>query len=188
MDLTDTLLAACTVVSFVAALFALMAYLAGRKTADDLTLAKATQLLRDETEIIRGSMESQSRGLRQELVHLLTESQKAIFSGFSGLRAGIEAQVKGFGGRLDSGVLSIDQKTDGIASKLNIDMDRMRSEAVANRDNLRSLLEQKLDQNLAGHAEAAKTLKDELSENFYRLGSRVSESLNESNPGRAKVI
>src|SRR5260370_41725658 len=59
-------------------------------------------------------------------------------------------------------------------------MEKMRSDAITNRDNLGTLLEQKLDQNLAGHAEAAKSLKDELSGNFDRLGARVHESLGES--------
>jgi len=180
MSLTEALLALCCVLSLIAALFALLAYLAGRQTADGLTVVKAGQLLREETEIIRGSMESQSRGLRQELVHLLGKSQETIFAGFGGLRQGIESQIKDFGGRLDAGVATIDQKTDGIASKLSTDMERMRSEAVTNRDSLRSLLEQKLDQNLAGHAGAAKTLKDELSDNFLRLGTRVNQSLGES--------
>jgi len=137
MGLTDTLLAVCCVVTFVAALFAFLAYLAGRKTVDELTVGRAAQLLRQETDIVRGSMESQSRGLRQELVNLLTKFQEAMFAGFGGLRQGIENQVKDFRGRLDSGVLSIDQKTDGIASKLNTDMERMRSEAVTNRESLR---------------------------------------------------
>jgi len=180
MSLTDGLLAVCSVVNFLAAIFAFMAYLSGRKTADDLTFPKAAQLARGETEIIRGSLESQSSRLRQELVNLLAKSQETMFAGFNGLRGGIEAQIRDFRERLDSGVLSIDQKTDGIASKLNTDMERMRSEAVTNRDNLRTLLEHKLDQNLAGHAEAAKTLKDDLSDNFFRLGSRVSDSLSES--------
>jgi DNA recombination protein RmuC len=174
------LLALCCAVSLVAALFALLAYLACRRTADDLTVVKAAQLLRGETEIIRGSLESQSRGLRQELFNLLAKFQEGLFAGFGGLREGIETQVKDFRGRLDIGVATIDQKTDGIASKLTIDMERARSEAVTNRDSLRALLEQKLDQNLAGHAEAAKTLKDELSDNFFRLGTRVNESLGES--------
>jgi DNA recombination protein RmuC len=180
MSLTEALSALCCVLSLMAALFALLAYLAGRQTADSLTVVRAGQLLREETEIIRGSMESQSRGLRQELVHLLGKSQEAIFAGFGSLRQGIESQIKDFGGRLDAGVATIDQKTDGIASKLTADMERMRSEAVTNRDSLRALLEQKLDQNLAGHAGAAKTLKDELSDNFLRLGTRVNQSLGES--------
>src|SRR6266478_4550645 len=170
MNLTEILLALCCAVSFIAALFALLAYLAGRRTADDLTVIRAAQLLREETEIIRGSMESQSRGLRQELVNLLAKFQETLFAGFRELREGIETQVRDFSGRLDTGVSAIDQKTSGIALKLNTDMEKMRSEAVVNRDNLRSLLEHKLDQNLAGHAEAAKTLKDELSDNFFRLG------------------
>jgi DNA recombination protein RmuC len=180
MNLTDGLLIATLAISFVTALFAMMAYLNSRTTSDDLTIPRAAQLLRGETEIVRGSIESESSRLRQELMVLLAKSQETMLSGFNGLRSGIEAQVRDFRERLESGVLSIDQKTDGIVTKLNSDMERMRSESVINRDNLRTLLEQKLDQNLAGHAEAAKTLKDELSDNFHRLGIRVGDSLSES--------
>ena len=180
MDLTNSLLAGCCVASCIAAIFAFMAYLGGRRTDDDLTVAKSTHLVRAETEIIRGSMDNHSRGLRQELVHLLGTFQDAVFAGFGGLRTGIETQVTEFGGRLDNGILLIDQKTNGISNKLNTDMERMRSEAVTNRDNLRTLVENKLDQNLAGHTETAKVLKDELSDNFHRLGARVNDSLGES--------
>lgn len=185
MDLTNSLLAGCCVTSFIAAIFALMAYLGGRRTEDDLTVAKATHLIRAETEIIRGSMENHSRGLRQELVQLVGTFQDAVFAGFSGLRTGIETQVTEFGGRLDSGILLIDQKTNGISNKLNTDMERMRSEAVTNRDNLRTLVENKLDQNLAGHTETAKALKDELGDNFHRLGTRVNDSLGESSKAQS---
>jgi DNA recombination protein RmuC len=185
MDLTNSLLAGCCVASGITAIFALMAYLGGRRTEYDLTVAKATHLVRAETEIIRGAMEIHSRGLRQELVHLLGTFQDAVFAGFGGLRTGIETQVTEFGGRLDSGILSIDQKTNGIANKLNTDMGIMRSEAVMNRDNLRTLVENKLDQNLAGHTETAKALKDELSGNFHRLGARVNDSLGESSKAQS---
>jgi DNA recombination protein RmuC len=59
-------------------------------------------------------------------------------------------------------------------------MEKMRLEATTNRDNLRIVVEQKLDQNLLGHSETAKTLRDELGGNFQRLGSRVNEYLAES--------
>jgi DNA recombination protein RmuC len=180
MSLTDALLALCCVVSTIAAIFAFLAYLAGRPSVDDLTAGRITHLLRDETEIIRGVIENQHRGVRQELVHLITKFQDAIFVGFNGLRDGLDRQVKDFGGRLDNGVVAIDQKTNTIASKLTIDMETMRAEAVTNRDGLRALVEHKLDHSLAGHAEAARTLKDELSGNFDRLGARVNAALGES--------
>lgn len=180
MDLTYILLALSCAIGLITTIFSLLNYLAARPTAEDLTVVKTTQLLRGETEIVRGYADNQYRGLRQELVHAITKFQEAISSGFSDLRAGIDTQIRGFGDHLEKGVSSIDQKATGIASKLDADMDRMRSESAANRDNLRGLIEQKLDQNLSGHAETAKTLKDELGGNFQRLGARVGESLTES--------
>ena len=121
--------------------------------------------------LIRGSSDENSRGLRPGLINSLAKFQEAIVAGFGTLGHGLQDKVKEFAERLDASVSSIEQKTDGIGSKLNSDMEKMRSEAVTNRDNLRSVIEQKLDQNLAGHANAAKVLKDELSDNFHELGT-----------------
>src|SRR5258708_35997784 len=126
MNLTDSLLTLSCAASFAAGIFALLAYLAGRRTADDLTVVKAGQLLRDETEIIRGAMDSHSRGIRLELVHLIAKFQEAIFSAFGGVPEGIERQVKYFSVRLDSGGRSSDQRTDGLASNVTSNMERMR--------------------------------------------------------------
>jgi DNA recombination protein RmuC len=180
MNSTNALLALSCAVGVISMLFAFLAYLASRRAEDDLTSVKATHIIRAESEIIRASMDSQSSGLRQELSNLLTKFQEAVFVGFNGLRSGIETQVKDFGERLDKGVQSIDQRTDGIASKLNNDMEKSRAEAVVNRDALGTLIEHKLDQNSLGNAEAARTLRDELGGNFQRLGTRVNEALGDS--------
>ena len=94
MNLSDLLLGLCFVLSLVAAIFAFLAFLGGRQTGDELTVVKATQLLRDETEIIRGAMEGQSRGIRQDLFNLIAKFQEATFGAFGGLREGIEGQVR----------------------------------------------------------------------------------------------
>jgi DNA recombination protein RmuC len=59
-------------------------------------------------------------------------------------------------------------------------MAQMRSEANANREALRTQIEQKLDHSISQQAEASKTLRDELGGNFHRLGTRVSDSLTEA--------
>jgi DNA recombination protein RmuC len=111
---------------------------------------------------------------------VLTKFQDVISNGFGELRQGTEIRIRDFGAQLDKGVSAIDQRTNNIASKLDSDMEKMRLEATTNRDNLRIVVEQKLDQNLLGHSETAKTLRDELGGNFQRLGSRVNEYLAES--------
>ena len=180
MDVITSLIAIACGASLFAAVFSFLSYLAARPPKDSLTLASVAKLLREETEVARGSAEANARGLRQELINSIARFQDAIVTGFGALGHGIEGKIKEFADRLDIGVTSIEQRTDGIASKLNSDMERMRAEAVTNRENLRSVVEQKLDQNLANHAEAAKLLKDELSDNFHRLGTRVNDSLSQS--------
>ena len=64
----------------------------------------------------------------------------------------------------------------------------MRAEANANRETLRSLIEQKLDHSISRQSETSKTLRDELGGNFQRLGSRVSKSLTEIEPAAKRAI
>jgi DNA recombination protein RmuC len=169
-----------SLLAFAAFIFSLLAYLAVRAKQDDVTLEKLTKLLRDETEIVRSVTDDQSRDLRQELTNSLTRFQEAIIAGFTSLGRGLEVQIAEFVSRLDGQVGSIDLKAEGIATKLNSDLEKMRLEAVTNRDNLRSVIEGKLDQNISSHAEATKLLKEDLSGNFRRMSTQVGESLTQS--------
>ncbi|WP_198028249.1 DNA recombination protein RmuC [Bradyrhizobium sp. WSM1743] len=180
MDLSHFLLLASCGTSLVGAVFSLLAYLSNRRLAHEFSLVSLGKLLRDETELLRRATEDQSRGVREELANLLAKFQEAIIVGFGSLGRGINEQIKEFSSRLDSGILSIETRADGIASKLDADIEKMRSEAVANRDNLRGIIEQKLDQNLTGHADTARILKDELSNSFHRLGASVNDSFAQS--------
>ena len=165
---------------WVAAGFAALAYFRSRQTPQLLTAQGAAQLLRAETEIVRGAVEDQAGRLRQELNQSLKAFQELTVVAVAGLRDGIEGQVRGFGERLDAGIKIIDERTAGIATKLNGDMEQMRSEANTSREALRALVEAKLDYSTHQQGEAAKTLRDELGGNFQRLGARVSELLGES--------
>jgi DNA recombination protein RmuC len=146
-----------------------------------LTEQSAGRILRSETDIVRGAFDEQGRRLRQELNLSLKGFQELTVTAFGSLRDGIESQVRGFGERLDAGIKIIDERAAGIAIKLNDDIAQMRSEANTGRETLRNLIEQKLDLSARQQADSSKVLRDELSENFQRLGARVSQSLGESN-------
>src|SRR5580704_15274250 len=165
----------------VAALFAVLCFLRTRQLPDALTAQGAAQILRGETDIVRSAVADQARGLRQELGQSLKGFQELTIGAFGTLREGIDTQVRGFGERLDGGIKAIDERAASISTKLNDEMAQMRSEANTNRETLRTLIEQKLDHSIGQQTEASKTLRDELGGNFQRLGSRVSESLTESN-------
>lgn len=180
MDLNLFVLSASCAVCLIGAVFSILTYLSNRRLAKELSLVTLGRLLRDETEVLRRATEDQSRGVREELSNLLTKFQEAIIVGFGSLGRGINDQIKEFSIRLDSGILSIEGRADGIASKLDTDIEKMRSESVTNRDSLRGMIEQKLEQNLTGHAETARILKDELSNSFHRLGAGVNDSLTQS--------
>ena len=138
--------------------------------------------MRAETDIVRGAVEDQAGRLRQELNQSLKGFQELTLAAFAGLRDGIDGQVRGFGERLDAGIKLIDERAASIATKLNGDMEQMRSEANTSREALRGLIEAKLDHSTHQQGEAAKALRDELGGNFQRLGARVSESLGEFEP------
>jgi len=160
--------------------FAALAYVRSRQTPQLLTAQGAAQLLRAETDIVRGAVEDQAGRLRQELNQSLKGFQELTVAAVGGLRDGIEGQVRGFGERLDAGIKIIDERAACIASELNGDMVQMRSEANTSREALRGLIEAKLDHSTHQQGEAAKGLRDELGGNFQRLGTRVSDSLGES--------
>ena len=163
-----------------AALFAILWFLRAQRLPDALTAQGATQILRAETDIVRAAVEDQARGLRQELGHSLKGFQELTLAAFGTLRDGIDAQVRGFGERLDAGTKAIDERAAAISTKLNDEMAQMRSEANTNRETLRTLIEQKLDHSIGQQADASKVLRDELGGNFHRLGTRVSDSLTEA--------
>ena len=165
--------------AWLAAAFAALGYFRPRQTPQLLTAQGAAQLLRAETDIVRGAVEDQAGRLRQELNQSLKGFQELTVAAFGGLRDGIDGQVRGFGERLDAGIKLIDERAAGIATKLNGDMAQMRSEANTSREALRGLIEAKLDHSTQQQGEAAKALRDELGGNFQRLGARVSESLGE---------
>jgi DNA recombination protein RmuC len=166
--------------AWLAAVFAALVYFRPRQAPQLLTAQGAAQLLRAETEIVRGAVEDQAGRLRQELNQSLKGFQEFTLAAFAGLRDGIDGQVRGFGDRLEAGIKLIDERTAGIAAKLNGDIAQMRSEANTSREALRGLIEAKLDYSTHQQGEAAKALRDELGGNFQRLGTRVSDSLGES--------
>ena len=174
------LLVIATAGAGVAALFAILGFLRAQQLPGALTAQGATQILRAETDIVRAAVEDQARGLRQELGHSLKGFQELNVSAFGTLRDGIDAQVRGFGERLDGGTKAIDDRAAAISTKLNDEMARMRSEANTNRETLRILIEQKLDHSIGQQADASKVLRDELGGNFHWLGTRVSDSLTEA--------
>ncbi len=146
---------------------------------ETLTRDALAPMLRLETDHIRDFGDSQSRSLRQELGENLRGFQDSTLKAVAILSENVDGQVKAFGERLDAGINTIDQRVAAIAEKLNIDIARMAEEATANRETLRQLIEVKLDASATRHSEQAKELREELSTNFFRLGSNLNTALTE---------
>src|ERR1051325_11210994 len=97
-----------SVAACVAAVFAILCYFRSSTPIDYLTPRNAAHLLRSETEIVQTAIYDHGRGLRQELNQ-----------SFGILRDGIDAQVRGFGDRLNLGVKAIDDRADRKSTRLN---------------------------------------------------------------------
>jgi DNA recombination protein RmuC len=185
MSVEFLLLLLAAVFTAIAALFSTLSFFRLRSQASGLDEQRASRILRSETDIVRGAIESQARGLREELGRILSGFQEVTLTAFGTLRDGIDSQVRGFGERLDRGAAKTEENVAAISAKLTQDMNLMRAEANIGRDNLRGLIEQKLENNISQQADNAKILREELGGNFDRLGIRVSESLTET--GRVQL-
>jgi DNA recombination protein RmuC len=144
---------------------------------DALTKGTIALLLRGETDLVRKSNEEQARGLRSELGMHLKGFQDTTIKSFGVLSEGANNQIRAFGERLDAGIKIVDQRVDGIASKLNADLAQMADDATKNRDALRKLIEDKLEAAAAKQSDEAKALREELDGSFHRLGGNVSTTL-----------
>jgi DNA anti-recombination protein RmuC len=176
----EVILGFTAVLALVAALFAVLCFIKIREAErrGPLTRETVAQLLRMETDLLRTSGEQQARISRQELGDTVKNFQQFTLTAFNTLREGIDGQVRSFGERLEIGTAGIDQRVEAISQKLNDDILGMRTEANANRENLRQIVEGKLDASNEQQAKTAKDLREELSTNFQRLGTRVGDALN----------
>ena len=135
------------------------------------------QLLRGETDLIRKSGDDQTSGVRRELGEHLKGFQDTTIKAFGFFSEGVNAQIRGFGERLDTGINTVEQRVKGIAEKLNTDIGQMGAEAAKNRDALRLLIEGKLETSAMKQSEEAKGLREELNGSFHRLGANVATTL-----------
>ena len=161
----------------IAALFSVLGFLAALRARSRLTPEAISGLLRNESEQIRRFSDDQARGLRQELGDNLRGFQDTALRGFRDLGERLEAQVKEFGEKLDSGVSAIRDGAGAVATKLDQDIARMGQEANQNRDALRQTIEAKLDGASDRQSTAAKELREEMTGSFRRLGATVAETL-----------
>ena len=143
------LLALATAGAWLAVLYAVLAFRRTSSPTDYLTRTSAAGILRSETDIVKGSIQDQARWLRQELGQSFGTFQELILTTFGTLRDSIAGQLHTFGEQLDGGIKAIDDRAAAISAKLNDDMTQMRLEANTNREGLRTLVEEKLNQNIS---------------------------------------
>jgi DNA recombination protein RmuC len=174
----EWLLAAVLCASLVAAAGALLAYAAARRgRSEALGRLDAVELLRREGDAIRAANEQEVRALRQELSATLSQFQAGTTQSVGLLSGEILNQIKMFGERLEASNKTVEERVAGIGGKLNTDIAQMGESATRNRDALRNVIEQRLDASVAAHAEAARSLREELDGSFQRMRQAVGETL-----------
>lgn len=177
--MVDALLAVLTALVAITLLLGLfiLAKLSRIAGSEPLNRDVLGQLLRAESEVIRRSGDEQARGIRDELAERVRDFQENTTRTFSTLFEGVNTQIRSFGERLDTGIKAIELRTQGIGEKLDADIAQMGESAERNRENLRVLIEAKLDGAAAKQTEEAKHLREELSQSFHRLGGSMSQTL-----------
>jgi DNA recombination protein RmuC len=180
--MSDIALIAVLGFALVAAAFAVLNFFAVRRVASTVPLnaAEAARLLRVEGDSIRASIEASASRSRQEMGRMLVESQRIALETVVKLSDSLLKQVDAFGARLESANQATEKRINDIGDKLNADIEQMGTSAIAGRETLRNLIEQKLDTSAATHTEAARILRDELDGSFQRMRQGVSETLTET--------
>jgi DNA recombination protein RmuC len=163
--------------SCIAALFAILCFLATKRSTDGLTKEHVAQMLRVETDVTRAAVEAQARGLRQELSNSIKSFQEVTLTAFATLGTGMDTQIRTFGERLDGGIKAADERIVTISSMLKQNFEQTRLDANTNRETLRTLIEGRLDASATQQTESARILREELGGNFSNLGNKVSETL-----------
>lgn len=166
-----------------AAIFAFLSFLKSRSKNpfDALTKIDAIQILRAETDTLKAAGDDQSRKLRLEINENLSAFQTNTVNVVSSLSNNITDKIRDFGERLDRSTKQIDVRIEGIGEKLNVDLAQLGIEANQNRDHLRKIVEDKLEDSITKQTSAARDFREELSASFQTLGGNVSTTLEQSN-------
>ncbi|TMI99820.1 MAG: DNA recombination protein RmuC [Alphaproteobacteria bacterium] len=165
--MADTLLFGMFAAALVAAVFAVLAFLAARRGASGgLTALDVAQLLRRETDAICGAADANAYTLRQEVGQLLAHGQSGTVNAVGKLAETLLGQVEVFGKRLD--LLTQKHAESGEQLRLTVEakLDQLRSENAAELEKVRATVDEKLQT----------TLETRLQENF----GRVVEQLNKA--------
>src|SRR5262249_17729843 len=121
-----------------------------------------------------------NRDRQKRLAASRTELIDSLLSSFRTLVDFIGNQLRTTGERLDEATKKIDERVEGIGLKLSHDLDQMDSEAHRNRDALRKVIEDKLDDSIRKQNLAAHDLREEMNSSFEQLGNRVSNTLTQN--------
>jgi DNA recombination protein RmuC len=168
--------------ALIAASFAIINFLSARRAPAGMPLGRleAMELLRFEGDAIRSAAEGNARALRQEIGQMLAANQREALNMEVQLSDSLLQRVDAFGARLEAANRITETRIDGIGEKLNADMAQMGQSAHVNREELRVLIENKLEASAVAHTEAARNLREELSASFQRMRQGVSDTLNET--------
>jgi len=143
------------------------------KATEPITKELMVQLFREESGGIIKNTSDEVRASRTELID-------SLLSSFRTLVDFIGNQLRTTGERLDEATKKIDERVEGIGLKLKHDLDQMDSEAHRNRDALRKVIEDKLDDSIRKQNLAAHDLREEMNSSFEQLGNRVSNTLTQN--------
>jgi DNA recombination protein RmuC len=174
-------------VSTLAAIFALLAFLAAlRRSESSGVPEEIAQLIRTEFDRIRSDSADQARGARQELTDNLRGFQTATLQSFTGLGGQLGEQIREFEGKLDAGLRVIDERAAGIGAKLDQELERLSQRATQSGQALKEMITARLDDSAAKAATAARELREELSRTVATLQDSLDTHLSTVRDGAAQ--
>lgn len=162
-----------------ALVIAVLGWFRGRAPGDlpFLNREQAADLFRDEHHRLRGTLDEQFRGVREELGGGMRGLQESNVRSISDLGKALEAQTTGIGGRVDAGAKRIEDQSQSIREKLDAELKKMAEDATTNRDQLRTTIEGRLDQSATAQTEAAKIAHENLLKGIADQGKVATDLL-----------
>jgi DNA recombination protein RmuC len=135
------------------------------------------QLVRAECEVVRHAGDENARALRGELSDSFEQFRDGVATSFRTILEYMSSQLKEFDTRVEGGVQSIDRRVDAMASKLNDDLKLLGIEANLGKDQLRQLVEAKLDDSVSKQSASSLQFRQEMEASFDRLRTMTAETL-----------
>lgn len=168
------------ILSLVASVFAILAFRRRMELAGDQLAQlreQVGQVIRAESDRIRGESAEQSRALRQEVSNNIRGFQTSVMEAFRGLGNPLQEQMRSLERTITAGLRSTEERSLAIAQRIDEEQVRMGQAASDAQNALRTQIETRLSQFGETSVSAARELREEVSGSMQRVQEAMSAGL-----------